>query len=111
MSLADFLGKLQKKPKAVRIRIMWAGVTVCMVIVFLFWLWSLGNSLSRVSGQNPFTKDNKISDSFEQLKKDVPTLWGSLQQGLGSVWESFKAQEQPSPSPSVQQPSGVLPLE
>jgi len=114
MSLVDFIIKLQKQPKYIRTQIKWEGVTIFMVILLAFWLWSLG---SAVGSQAKNKSSDKGLESLGQLKNDIPTLWQSLGAGIGNIWGSIEqdltnqstdsGQESASPSPF----SDRLPIE
>lgn len=112
MSVADFIGNLQKKPRYVRLQIMWGGVAFCMLFILGFWFWSLNDLLMAKNTQG--SDDEKIMQGLDQVKKDVPTLWGSLGAGIGNVVDSIKSptSESPSPAPSEQAViSDKLPIE
>jgi len=102
MSIADFIGELQKKPRYIRLQIMWGGVAFCMLFVLGFWFWSLNDLLMAKNMQG--SDDQKIIQGLDQVKKDVPTLWGSLGAGIGSIVDSINAptSESSSPAPSEQ---------
>jgi len=112
--LADFIGKLQKKPHYVRLQIMWGGVAFCMLFVLSFWFWSLNNLVMSQKDQGS-TDDKQIIQGLTQIKKDVPTLWGSLGAGIGNVVESIKessgdgSSTGSTPSPAL--PADKLPIE
>ncbi len=117
MSLIDFIEKLQKKPRYIRVQIMWVTVTICMVVIFIFWLWSLQTEQAKIiSGQT----DQADLNNFNQIKKDIPSLWQSLGAGIESVFNSAKEDLQnqenadlvsPSPSAGANDMPEVLPLE
>lgn len=96
--LADFIGNLQKKPRHVRVQIMWGGVAFCMIFVLGFWFWSLNDLLMAKNMQG--SDDQKIMQGLDQVKKDVPTLWGSLGAGIGSVMDSINPPVSESSAPS-----------
>jgi len=103
VSIIDFIEKLQKKPRHVRVQIMWVAVAVCMIFIFVFWVWSLPK-LSQPDEKSA-AEQEKIIDNLKQLKNDVPTLWQSLGAGIGSIFESVKQglENQPSNSSSAPQ--------
>ena len=113
MSFLDFIEKLQKKPRYIRIQIMWAVVIVCMVFILIGWFWSLGNTMNLAT-----TQSQEQSNVMENLK-DIPSLWQSLSAGVGNVFNSFNdainnSQPSPSSSPSATPatlPEDVLPTE
>lgn len=102
VSLADFIGNLQKKPRYIRLQIMWVGVAFCMIFVLGFWFWSLNDLLTAKNEQG--SDDKKIMQGLDQVKKDMPTLWGSLGAGIENIVDSINspASESSSPTPSEQ---------
>ena len=87
--LADFIGRLQQKPRYIRLQIMWGGVALGMLFVLSFWFWSLSDSLVAKNDQG--SDDKKIMQGLEQVKKDMPTLWGSLGAGIGNIVDSINS--------------------
>jgi len=66
MFLIDFIQKIQKKPRYVRIQFLWASVFVCMFFIVSIWVFSLKHSLS-IEDDNK--KENiNISDNMISLK-------------------------------------------
>ena len=113
MSFLDFIEKLQKKPRYVRVQIMWAVVIVCMLFILIGWLWSLGNTMNLATTQSQEQK------SVMENLKDIPSLWQSLSAGVGNVFNSFNeainnSQTSPLSTPSATPttlPEDVLPTE
>ncbi len=66
MSLIDFIQKIQKKPRYVRIQFLWASVFICMFFIVSIWVFSLKYSLS-VEDDNK-KDDNNISNNMISLK-------------------------------------------
>jgi len=82
-----------------------------MIVIFAFWLWSLTVLLTQAPQESG--DQEKLVQSLDQLKKDVPTLWQSLGAGISNVFNT--AQEdlgggQPSASPLSQPELERLPL-
>ena len=112
VNLADFIGKLQQKPRYVRLQIMWGGVIFCMFFVVSFWLWSLNDLLLAKNMQG--NDDKKIIQGLDQVKKDVPSLWGSLGAGISNVVDSINSPASESASPSPDEETVItdkLPIE
>ncbi len=107
MSVIDFIEKLQKKPRHVRIQIMWAGVTVGTAVVFVFWLWSLAILLSQ--SQKAGQEEEKVLQSLGEIKKEVPGLWQSLSAGISNVIDTAKEELNSSPSPTSSVSPGSQP--
>lgn len=98
MDFSDFLAKLQKKPKPVKMRIMWAGTIFCLVFILFFWFWSLNDTITQSKGGE---ENQKLKTGLEQFAKDVPTVWGTLGAGIGSAFESIKNELINSPANEV----------
>jgi hypothetical protein len=90
---------------------MWGGVAFCMIFVLGFWFWSLNDLLMAKNTQS--SDDKKIMQGLDQVKKDVPTLWGSLGAGISNIVNSVNSpNESNSPTASEETPSGEkLPIE
>jgi Na+-transporting methylmalonyl-CoA/oxaloacetate decarboxylase gamma subunit len=88
----DFLEKLQKKPRPVRVMIMWTGVAVFMTFLFIFWVWTLGmnQSVEKNISQEQGTK------SLDEMTKQIPTLWQSLKAGIGDIFQTMESSSTPS---------------
>jgi len=101
MSLIDFIENLQRKPRHVRIQIMWVGTTLGAIIIFGFWLWSLTGLLTQSPKANE--QNNKALQSLGEIKKEVPGLWQSLNAGISNVINTAKEEmnSSPSPAPSI----------
>jgi hypothetical protein len=115
MSLIDLIEKIQKKPRHVRIQIMWLVVGVCMIFIFFGWFWSLSLNMKIIT---PTGEAKNSQESWQQIKQDIPTLWSSLSAGISNVLDSFKqeAQEQKnqeiiSPTPLNSGEPVSLPIE
>lgn len=66
MSLKSFLTKLQHKPEAVRVRILWAVVLVVAAILMILWSVNLKSQFADINGDNLFTLPEEESDTLEQ---------------------------------------------
>ena len=81
----DFLEKLQNKPRYIRLQILWLSVAVFMFIIVSFWVTSLRYSLSVKVEKSETTE--QISQSTKELKKEIPSLMGTLKASLGAFFE------------------------
>jgi len=114
MSLIDFIETLQRKPRYVRIQIMWLGVILSSLVILAFWFWSLTVFLAEAS------KTNVASDTslqkLNEFKKEAPGLWQSLSAGIGNIIDMAKTDinsnsaATPSVSP-VESQADQLPIE
>ncbi|KKS26537.1 MAG: hypothetical protein UU87_C0001G0052 [Parcubacteria group bacterium GW2011_GWA2_42_11] len=106
MGLIDFIEKLQKKPLYVKTRIMWGGVAICMVAVFLFWFWSLNLTINNQTAKE-VKEQGELSKSWEQIKEDVPTLWQSLGAGISNILKEEEANNENIESTLTSEPSAT----
>lgn len=92
MNTANFLEKLQKKPRHVRVIIMWTGVAIFMTLLFIFWVWTLGfnQSVEKNISQAQGTK------SLDDVTKEIPTLWQSLKAGISDIFDTIGSSSTPS---------------
>ena len=83
-----------------------------MIFVLGFWFWSLNDLLMAKNMQG--SDDKKIMQGLDQVKKDVPTLWGSLGAGIGNIVDSINAPASGSASPTPSEQTVItdrLPIE
>lgn len=83
MSLIDFLDKIQRKPRYVRVRLLWTAVFVSMFFVVSIWLVWFNLSLPGASDEGSL---KKIS-SDKAIKKEGPSLKDILKASLGVFFE------------------------
>lgn len=97
MFLIDFLEKLQDKPKHVRQQILWVAVFVCMLAIFIFWVYSLKFSL-RDSAKEAAKIDlisNEAIDSAKKMQEEWQATKKEIKSNLPSVFEGQENQENP----------------
>jgi len=86
--ILDYIEKLQNKPKAARTRIMWFSVSVCMLLIFIFWVFALKSELRNSANEPVVTQE--VSDSVKQVQKQLPVVKNNLQDikaGINSLFE------------------------
>jgi hypothetical protein len=54
MSFYEFIRNLQKKPYAVRLRILWATTALTSIVLILIWVFTIKNGIGNLNGQNLF---------------------------------------------------------
>lgn len=81
MSLIDFIQKIQKKPRYVRIQFLWLSVFICMFLIVSIWVISLKHSLSI---------DDKKDDG---IKKDINSDMVSLKDAFKASISAFFEKE------------------
>ncbi len=85
MALIDFIQKLQNKPHHVRSQILWLSLFISMTIIVSLWVISLKYSFSDV-GQNT-EEEQGISQSLEEIEKEVPSLKEAFKASIGAFFE------------------------
>ena len=78
MSLIDFIQKIQKKPRRVRIQFLWASVFICMFFITSIWVFSLKHSLS-------IEDDNKKDDS--NIGNEMVSLKDAFKASISAFFE------------------------
>ena len=79
MSLIDFIQKIQKKPRYLRLQILWLAVFVSMILIVSLWVVSLKSSL-------PETAEG-IKEPLEKLGKEVPSLKEAFKAIISAFFE------------------------
>jgi len=88
VTLIDLIQKIQKKPRYIRIQILWLAVFICMFLVVSLWATSLKHSLTVASQETKTAKE-----SFQSLKKEIPSLKETLKASLGVFFEEDLSEE------------------
>ena len=79
MFLIDFIQKIQKKPRYVRIQFLWASVFICMFLIVSLWVFSLKSSLS-------IEDDSKKNDI--NISDDMISLKDAFKASIGAFFEN-----------------------
>lgn len=87
MSLINFIEKIQKKPRYVRIQILWLSVFVSMFIVVSLWVVSLKDS-------TPQVVENEIP---KKLKDAMPSLKETLKASVSGFFKKDNSEDEESP--------------
>lgn len=98
MSLIEYIENLQRKPRHVRLQIMWVGSVLGAAVIFIFWLWSLTSLLAQPSKTN--NGSDKVLQSLNEIKQEAPGLWQSLSAGISEVINTAKSELNSSPTPA-----------
>jgi len=101
MALIDFIEKLQRKPRHIRIQIMWVGTILGAMVIFAFWLWSLTGLLARSQSSKTDQANDKALQNLNEMKNEMPGLWQSLSAGISNVINTAKQDLNNSPSPTA----------
>jgi len=101
MSLSDFLEKIQNKPRHIRVVIMWVGVAIFMTLFLILWAVTtdLGQSKNNLASQNQFGEQ---SQSFSEIKNEIPSFWQSLKASVSSLFESLNGGVQNEPKIQIE---------
>jgi hypothetical protein len=82
MSFIDFIQKIQRKPRYVRIQILCLAVFVCMALMITFWVVSLKTDIK-----------GEISESLEGAKKETTSLKEAFKASIGAFFEEDLGKE------------------
>ncbi len=85
MSLISFIEKIQKKPRYIRIQILWLAVFISMFFIISFWVASLKQSF-------PTTIVEK-EEPLKELKENVPTLMETLKASISGLFNGDESEE------------------
>ena len=101
MSLADFLEKIQNKPRHVRVMIMWVGVAIFMTFFLILWAATLdfGQNNKNLASENQFKQETQL---FPEIKSEVPSLWQSLKASISGLFESLNQAGQSEPKVQIE---------
>lgn len=92
MSLADFIEKIQKKPRYIRIQVLWLAVFVCMFFIVSLWVVSMKSPLAEKNKQKT-EKLGEISQPLEEIKKEIPSLKEAFRASIGAFFEKDLEEE------------------
>jgi ABC-type Fe3+ transport system permease subunit len=101
MSLADYLKKIQDKPRPVRVAIMWVGVAIFMTLFLILWAVTInsGQNNENLANENQFSEPTQ---SFSEAKEDIPSLWQSLKASVSGLFESVNEAVQSEPKVQIE---------
>jgi len=88
MSLADYLEKIQNKPRSVRVAIMWVGVAIFMTFFLILWAITMNSGQSNANLANDYHFSEPVQ-TFEEIKSQAPSLWQSLKASVSGLFESL----------------------
>lgn len=86
MSLINFLQKIQKKPRYVRIQILWLVVFVCMFFIISLWVVSLKYPL-------PDRTVKQSKTPLDEITKEIPSLKEIFKASIGAFFENDLEEE------------------
>jgi hypothetical protein len=91
MAFIDFIQKIQKKPRYVRIQILWLSVFVLMFLIVSSWVISLKYAISSDNQETESTKG--IAQPIEEIKKEIPSLMETIKASVGVFFEDNPEEE------------------
>ncbi len=91
MSFFDFLEKIRNKPRHIRTQIMWGCVVISMLLVVGFWSLSFKASINNLTNES--IPEKEITDSFQRIKENTPTLLGSIKSSFSAFWKDLKEKD------------------
>ena len=88
VSLIDFIQKIQRKPRYIRLQILWLAVFICMFFIVSFWFVSFKHSL-------PVTtkRTEESSQPLTEIRKQIPSLKETFKASIGVFFEKDLAEE------------------
>lgn len=96
MFILDFLEKLQDKPKQARQQILWVAVFACMIIIFVFWVFSMKYSFKKATDQSAKTDlVPDITNSVQQMQSEWQDIKNKPGSNLPNVFENQEGTENP----------------
>jgi hypothetical protein len=101
MGLADYLEKIQNKPRHVRVVIMWVGVAIFMTFFLILWAATLnsGQKSENLATDESFSEQ---AQTFQEVKSEIPSLWQSLKASVSGLFNSLNQTNQNAPSVQIE---------
>lgn len=87
MGLINFIEKIQKKPRYVRIQILWISVFISMLIIVSLWVISF-----KYSFEAPQTAQED-SEGLKQIKEKLPSLGQVFKASIDSFFRETEKLE------------------
>jgi hypothetical protein len=93
--IIDFIENLQKKPKHVRLQIMWLSVFVCMALILFFWVITFDYSAKKVSKEESDLNavSTQAEDSIREIKNQWPQVSGGIKTEINNLFENQTSTE------------------
>jgi len=85
VSLIDFIQKIQKKPRYLRLQILWLAVFVSMIFIVSIWVVSLKSSLPETA--------EEVKEPLEKLGKEMPSLKEAFKASINAFFEKDLEEE------------------
>ena len=102
MSLINFIQKIQRKPRYVRLQILWLAVFICMFFIISIWIVSLKYSLPEATAE-------KTEGPLEKIKKEAPSLKETLKASIGAFFEENLESQEKSIEQVSKEPREIKP--
>lgn len=93
--IIEVIENLQKKPRHVRVKIMWLSVFACMVLVVFFWVLAFDYSAREVSksGSDFGTISTEVGNSVKDIKDQWPQVKAGIEGGADSLFDNQTSTE------------------
>ena len=93
MSLINFIQKIQRKPRYIRLRVLWLAVFICMFFIVSIWIVSF----------------KKAEEPLEEIKKGAPSLKETLKASIGAFFEKNLESQKESIDQVSKEPREIKP--
>lgn len=105
-SLIEFLGRIQNKPRHVRVRVFWLLMIMSMSIILSLWLlFPFGKSQPRSGLTLEANLGEKtvhvLRGETMETAQEAVSMWGALKDSIGAFFEETLEHEENSPVPPV----------
>jgi uncharacterized membrane protein YvbJ len=77
MDINKKIEEIRKKPEHIRMRYVWGGVAIVMILIFIIWLFSLQETFKSTKKETESFTD--LREKIEDQKKSMPSLENLLQ--------------------------------
>lgn len=74
MGIIDKIEEIRNKPESVRLRYVWIGVAICMVVIVAIWFFSMRELFSKTENDGKVFED--LKKSFEKSNEQMPSIKG-----------------------------------
>jgi len=80
----SFVEKLQKKPKTMRVLILWLATGLVMIIIIIVWIFSFSQN-SKSSEEKKNAEATELPSLFKSIGKDFSIFKQSLEASLKDI--------------------------
>ena len=80
----QFVKKLQEKPEPVKHIIMWAAVSIVMILVFGLWLWNFSKIINQPN------ELSEVSPPAQSQTSSLPSTWSTFKSQFKNILDLLK---------------------